>query len=279
MERTIPKFMTEKKGIFRFLVFTLFWVVIFSLIYHPNVTIRGLELKEHQYVYYLITLIFAGFLLLLVSRCVFYRISKTRNLQMKYLHLWIVMEIIVISVVLSLISLNINTPNSRPYWSTILPRTFVSVVSLLCIPYSLSWLYFSLEEQKKLLKETKEKKQFNIGKNIVQFYDEKGTFRFSVRIDDLLYIQSADNYVLIYYLNNKQEIVKYLLRNTLKRIEEGFPEHELVRCHRFYVVNFAKVRVMRKGKDGLILELDTIQPTEIPVSKNYARNIAGMFTL
>jgi DNA-binding LytR/AlgR family response regulator len=59
----------------------------------------------------------------------------------------------------------------------------------------------------------------------------------SVRQEDLLYLKSADNYVYVYYLNSKREIVNYLLRNTLKNIEGQFPNISLIICHRFYVVN------------------------------------------
>ncbi len=276
MDRPIPIFMTEKREIARFLCFVLFWTIIFSLIYHPNVTIRGVDMEENQYVLYLAVMISSGFIFLIISRIMFYHLNKHRKLVFKHLCLWIVQEMVLISLALSIVSLCIIEPNSRPYWTTILPRTAISVTSLLIIPNVICWLYFSLEDRNRQIKELKEKKQApNSG--VINFHDEKGVFRLSVRAEDLLYIQSADNYVFIHYLNSKQELSKFMLRNTLKYIEETFSEKTLVRCHRFFVVNMQKVRVMKKGKEGLTLELDTIEPTEIPVSKTFAAKLAEIF--
>ena len=102
--------------------------------------------------------------------------------------------------------------------------------------------------------------------------------RLSLRLDDLLYVQSADNYVYIYYINNKGELAKFLLRSTLKSIEETFESLGLIRCHRFYVVNSKKVSLLRKTKEGLVLELATDIACEIPVSKTYLSKVAEFFT-
>jgi DNA-binding LytR/AlgR family response regulator len=143
-----------------------------------------------------------------------------------------------------------------------------------------SWLYFSLKEKEKELKEVlaeSEEAQLEDVKGLVNFSDEKGVLRMSLRAEDLLYLKSADNYVYIYYLNNKKEIVNYLLRNTLKNIEENNSNTNLIRCHRFYMVNSRNVKLLRKAKDGLLLELDTESLCEIPVSKTYLPAVSEFF--
>ncbi len=50
-----------------------------------------------------------------------------------------------------------------------------------------------------------------------------------------------------------------------------------MRCHRSYMVNIEKVKLVRKDKDGLILELDTLSPIEIPVSKTYMNDVLQAF--
>lgn len=278
MERSIPKFMTQKRDIIRFMCFVIFFVLIFSSVYHPDVAIRGLEIKENQYIYYLFLMITAGISMLILSRVIFYNLNKRKNLSFQFFCWWIIQEMVLISLALSLVSLHVSVPNSRSYLYTILPRTTLAVVSLLIIPYIICWLYFALEEKNFQLNEIINKKQRSLGKETINFYDEKGAFRLSVRLEDLLYIQSADNYIFIFYLNSKKELTKFLLRNSLKYIEENFSDINLVRCHRFYVVNLKKVRVLRKDKDGLVLELDTEFSTEIPVSKTYSSTIADLFT-
>jgi len=70
-----------------------------------------------------------------------------------------------------------------------------------------------------------------------------------------------------------------LIRNSLKWIEENLTtETPLVRCHRSYVVNLEKVKVLRKTKDGIFLELDTEQTPDIPVSKTYYERVMAKFS-
>jgi DNA-binding LytR/AlgR family response regulator len=135
-----------------------------------------------------------------------------------------------------------------------------------------------LEEKKIQLNEILKYKNKHVEAGMVHFLDEKKVLRLSLRIDDLLYVQSADNYVYIYYTNNKNDIVKFLLRNTLKSVEEAFSSIGLIRCHRFYVVNSKKVSLLRKTKEGLVLELATDTACEIPVSKTYLSKVADFFT-
>ncbi len=279
MENTLPKFMTEKRDIVRFLVFVIFLVAVFMFVYRPNVTLRGFEhLGQGQGTFYLLIMVTTGYIVLTCSRIAFYHINKKKSIPYKYLYLWIVAELLLIPFALSIFSYYLGQPHPRPYFSVILPRVIIFVDSILIVPYIIGWLYFSLEEKKYQLKEIKDNRQIIMNRETINFNDEKGVFRLSVRLEDLLYIQSADNYIFIFYLNGKREIVKFMLRNTLKYVEENFSEMQLVRCHRFYVVNLKKVRVMRKGKDGLILELDAIQPTEIPVTKTYSAKIAELFS-
>jgi hypothetical protein len=277
MEKTIPKFMTHKRDIIRFLFFVLIWAIAFAFVYRPNVAIRGLEYKEHQYVYYISSMIGLGYIILCFSRWLFYTLNRKQEHSVKFFYFWIVMEFLVISVGLSLFGWSLNVPNTRSL-GIIFPRTILAVVSLLFIPYLISWLYFSLEEKKIQLNEILKYQNKHVEAGMVHFLDEKKVLRLSLRIDDLLYVQSADNYVYIYYTNNKNDIVKFLLRNTLKSVEEAFSSIGLIRCHRFYVVNSKKVSLLRKTKEGLVLELATDTACEIPVSKTYLSKVADFFT-
>ena len=68
-----------------------------------------------------------------------------------------------------------------------------------------------------------------------------------------------------------------MLRCRLKTVEESFRGSSLVRCHRKYIVNMQKVRILRKEKDGYELDLgnDAIKP--IPISKTYSENVLSLF--
>ncbi|MAD98639.1 MAG: transcriptional regulator [Flavobacteriaceae bacterium] len=86
--------------------------------------------------------------------------------------------------------------------------------------------------------------------------------------DDLIFIQSADNYIEVNYFSGK-EIKKSLVRNKLSVIANDFPE--LLRVHRSYVVNpFHFVR-WKTEKNKLSLELSGAHFT--PVSNTYKEEV------
>ena len=279
MERRVPKFMTEKLDIIRFFVIVLLGAIGLMFVYRPQVALRDLIIVSNESLYYLVSLIILGLITLITSRVLFYKRNKRKTLTFKDFYTWIILEILSIILVLSVFAWSINEPDTKPYL-TILENTTISVFSVLFIPYLVSWLYFSLKEKESQLQEAlAEYEDYSIEnkKGLINFPDEKGVLRLSLREEDLLYIKSADNYVYVYYQNNKGEIINYLLRNTLKNIEEQSTYANLIRCHRFYMVNSVNVKLLRKSKDGLVLELDTETPCEIPVSRTYISTVYNFF--
>ena len=280
MERKVPKFMTEKLDIVRFFFVVLLGAVGLIMVYRPQVILRDFIIDSNQSLFYIISLIILGYITLVSSRILFYKTYKRNPFSFKTFCIWIVLEVVAIILVLSVFAWCINEPNTRSL-STIIKRTTISVISVLFIPYLVSWLYFSLKEREKELKEvlafSSETSAEEETKGLLNFTDEKGVLRLSLRAEDLLYLKSADNYVYVYYLNSKNEIASQLLRNFLKNIEEQFSRENLIRCHRFYMVNPKNVKLLRKSKEGLLLELDTKSACEIPVSRTYLSAVSEFF--
>jgi DNA-binding LytR/AlgR family response regulator len=82
--------------------------------------------------------------------------------------------------------------------------------------------------------------------------------------------------VTIYY-ENHGKLKKYLLRNRLKTIENHLADTNVVRCHRSYLVNLERVKVVRREKEGLFMELDNELVKDIQVSKSYSKKISEKF--
>jgi len=95
-------------------------------------------------------------------------------------------------------------------------------------------------------------------------------------LEDLLYIESADNYVEIHYITNGKAKT-YLLRNSIKNIELQLRKSPVARCHRSFLVNFNRVKVIRRTKEGLMLEIDEPNTPDIPVSKSYQAVVSAKF--
>jgi DNA-binding LytR/AlgR family response regulator len=149
---------------------------------------------------------------------------------------------------------------------------------LLLLPYSISWLYFSWKDKNLAIAQMTQGQSLTAtSKLMIPFNDEKGVLRFSVKTENLLYLEASDNYVSIYYLN-KEKVTRFMLRNSLKNLEEDLKGTELVRCHRSYMVNYEKVKVIRREKDGVHLELDLPSAIDLPVTKTYFENVMKAFS-
>ena len=130
-----------------------------------------------------------------------------------------------------------------------------------------------LEDIRKTKPETEIQKR-----NVIAFTAEKGDLKLPIALENLLYIDSPDNYATIHYMN-KTKLSHYLIRNTLKWMEENLTnDRSLVRCHRSYIVNLDKVKGLRKTKEGIFLEMDALNTPDIPVSKTYYEKVMQKFS-
>jgi len=162
-------------------------------------------------------------------------------------------------------------------WMGVFKESAINTSLVLLLPYSALHLYFSYKEKERMLLVLEKNKEDSAAKQAVfSFYDEKGDFKLSVKRNNLLYLESADNYVCIWYLN-KGILSKFMLRNSLKAIEELMSDTHVLRCHRSFMVNFEQVKVIRREKDGIYLELGIDKVPDIPISKTYSEKVTHWF--
>jgi len=91
--------------------------------------------------------------------------------------------------------------------------------------------------------------------------------------DDLLYIKSNDNYVIL-YLQEHGTIKRKMLRNSLNRIE-GMVGDALIRCHRSYLVNPSKICSIDGNITNTKLSIQGSE-TQIPVSRTKVEMFRSM---
>lgn len=111
---------------------------------------------------------------------------------------------------------------------------------------------------------------------IVNFFDDKKELQLSMRLDHIYYIESAENYVHIYY-RNKEAVERFTLRSSLKKQQEKLEKYGFIRCHRSYLVNFANILLLRKDKDGPYLDFGEVGLQQIPISKTYLDAVTAYF--
>ena len=74
---------------------------------------------------------------------------------------------------------------------------------------------------------------------------------------------------------NKGKLSKYMLRNTMKNMESVFADTNIFRCHRSFMVNFDQVRIIKREKSGIFLQMDIDNVPEIPISKTYSEKASS----
>ena len=275
-QKPIPSYLNQKQNIIRLVLFTSLFALVFINMYSPFGADRWYNLTRLEFFTYSSLTILVGVLVVVISRIVMYHISKKLSIYLWQYLIWIGAEILSMALAYALFE-KFFLKDVRIF-SDLIRISSRNTALVLLLPYSISWLYFSWRDKKEQIEKLADLPPYSENsRNMIPFYDEKGILKFSIKKENLLYLESAENYVNICYLN-KGKVSKYLLRDTLKKIEENFSGSEIIRCHRSYIVNFEKVKVIRKDKDGLKLEFDNPSVTDIPVSKTYVTAVMQTFS-
>jgi len=106
---------------------------------------------------------------------------------------------------------------------------------------------------------------------LVQFVSDNLNENFSVALDDVLYLESQDNYLAVAWKQGDRPR-STLIRSSLKKQEESLAEPSLTRCHRSFIVNLSRVRRCQGNRHGLKLGLLGTDRV-IPVSRAYTAEI------
>jgi hypothetical protein len=276
-EKKIPDYLTDRKNILNFILFTAAFALVFINIYAPFGVDKWLNVSDVQLFIYSSIVILIGMLIIVISRILMYIFTRKNSIRYGAYALWIVGEILALALVYALIQwffLHVGNDIMIVFRNSV--RTTAYIILL---PYVISWLYLSFRDKYVTLEKIEsvrsgidisdlsEKKSVS-SLSMIPFHDEKGILKFSIKKEDLLYIEAADNYIIINYLDYKKP-AKYMIRNTLKRIEHDLPNAGLIRTHRSFMINIDNVKVIRKEKEGLIIGFESPNIVTIPISKTY----------
>ena len=142
--------------------------------------------------------------------------------------------------------------------------SLVVLFVLMLIPYVIIDLYFLLMAKDDIIMG----QERDASKEKIRFTDERDNLKLVVAAEAVLYVQSDENYVKVCYLEDG-EIKFCSIRNTMKRVEETCVRGGLIRCHRSYFVNTARVQSLQKDKEFTYAMLNVANASRVPVSKNY----------
>lgn len=275
-EKPIPEYLTRKGNLIRLVIFTAIFALAFINIYDPFKVDTYLEISGIMLFLYSSFVILTGIGVVVISRIVMYHVGRRNSLSYLTYILWVFLEILVMAVVYS-IYVKFILSDDRDFMEIFSVSTKNTALVLL-LPYTILWLFFSWLDKSVKLQELEEKENLpeKIKAMMIPFHDEKGKLRLSVQHEDLLYLEAADNYVTIHYrFGEKKE--KFMVRNSMRHYEEVFKDSSIIRCHRSYMVNLDQVRIIRKEKDGMHLEIDSNPPVSLLVSKTYIPGVMQAF--
>ncbi len=195
-----------------------------------------------------------------ISQLVVRPLVHIKTFKVKYLLLWFILELLALTVFMAILY-------EDPEYTFIedLETTFKYTGLIAILPYSFSILIITLIQ---INKEKNAKKVLTSDDiDLISFKDERDQVKFSVKSKDILFLESTDNYVTVYF-SNEDKVNKHLVRTSLKNIENAELSTKLLRCHRSFIVNLDNVLWMKKEGRNFVLKIKNTE-SFIPVSRSY----------
>ena len=283
----IPSFIYKRSNQIAMIIFVPIFALLFITIYRPlnfehidedTGLLTWLNISREVLVQ-LITLgfIFVGMAVVAVSRWIMGIYTRKRELSYIQYISWVAFEILIMALIFTIAALFTDTP--KPV-TTLFYNSLVKTILILLIPYVMCYIYFIWQERVAQLRHIRERlaeDETALQAAYVQIYDEKGEMRLSVRREHLFLLESADNYVCVWYINNNSP-KKVLVRNTLTKVAKQLESTHIQRCHRSYIINLDLIKVMRREKEGIFVEFGVEGVPDVPISKTYVENINNWLT-
>ncbi|MBQ5980354.1 MAG: DNA-binding protein [Bacteroidales bacterium] len=280
--KQLPDYFRGKNQLIYTVTFAALFSIVFLLLSLPFSHNSWMALGNSRFFAFTVLFATGSLLLVALSKFVMY---KTRNiLRMTFLGyiLWCIAEVVVICLAYSFITVPITGIGWEQFPETLGNALLYGTISLI-IPYILAGMYFAIQDKNQTIR------LMNYGNVVldenvlpsklekITLFDNSGDLKLCVSASNLFYIESDDNYIKVWYSDSKGDLKRYMLRCRLKTVEESFRGSSLVRCHRKYIVNMDKVKVLRKEKDGYELDLDNDTIPQIPITKTYEKNVLAYF--
>ncbi|MBQ7533967.1 MAG: LytTR family transcriptional regulator [Bacteroidales bacterium] len=283
--KELPSYLLEKNNVVRMILFTTVYSLVFINIFRPfNSETWIPNNNSTNYFMYSSLMVLVGMVVVSISRIIMGFVVKKVQLTFPDYVLWLVSDAVVVSLFYVFIAYKVgfidNFLQDHPEMTTweaiynIFWKSTANTVWMLLIPYTIALLFLDNQHIKSKLKEIGD---IGADNSIVHLKDEKGEIRLSINIENILYAESADNYVTVKYINN-DKIVDFLLRTNLKKLSDDLRDTPIQRCHRSFMINLLHVTSLKKDQTEFVIQFDTTSIKDITVSKSYQDSIMEAFT-
>ena len=280
---SIASCLLEVGNIVTSLTFSVLYALVFLVIYSPYSETSWFGVAKSESFLLTTTFVVVSVLFLIVSRTIMLFVSK-KDVKITYFKyaLWLFAEIILIGVFHAALSMfYVKLENFTPTF--IVTKSILITLLALGVPYLVAAMWLTIKDMHNTLQVTDTKNIATDGEaiaqniDIINIADNKGVLKLSVKLDNLYFIKAEDNYTIVYYSRNGM-LNRYMIRCKIQTIEDGFRDTPLIRCHRTFIVNAKKIKVLRHESDGLYIDFDFEGIDPIPVSKTYSEAVVKRFS-
>lgn len=282
----LPKYLLGKYQLIWTVTFSSLFSLVFLLVSIPFSHNAWFDLPSGQDFIFTAVFLLIVLGIVILSKTALYRFRNRNITYLQYI-LWNIGEVVVISALYTFFTSEGDKFGLIDVEDMAIDRVFFSAIVYatisIGIPYILSAFYFALEDKNNTIR------MMNYSDVVtdmpilpheeqrITLFDNNGVLKFSIASESLYFIESDDNYVQVWYMDSTGSMKQYMLRCRLKTIEDSFTDSDLLRCHRKYIVNMNKVKVLRSEKDGYQIDLDIDSVDPIPVSKTYEQAVISRF--
>jgi hypothetical protein len=281
-KKYIPGYLRERYQLLGTVTFAALFSVVFLLVSIPFSNNAWFRLGNSTFFGFTALFALLSLFILIVSKVVMY---KTRSMPMSYwgYSAWCLSEIVLISVLYTVFTVTIAQPEDQNGVAIFLHSLIYSFICL-GIPTIIAGMFFTIVDQNRTIRlmnmqdvVTEESTDETATEQKFTLFDNNGVLKLSVSSANLYYVESDDNYIKVWYSDNKGELQTYMLRCRLKTVEESFAGSDLIRCHRKFIVNMQKVKVLQKVGATYEITLDNEAIAPIPVTKTYIESVLKVF--
>jgi hypothetical protein len=277
----ICRYLARGSSIFLFLAISLLMAVVLVVFLQPvGILSHTTQTSSLSPLAQVALITIAGYLTVLLSRLILFLVARHNALAPMAFGLWLSIELMVcvaLAVFFAWIVSGCGPVKIGPLAGDML----LGNIGIFLFPNIIAFQDFRIHELKSQLRQTAVIQQTSqpsprLPDQHINFYERGGRLALSTRCSNVLYIEAADNYANIHYINEGKEDT-FILHNSLKDIEKDCLALGMLRCHRGYMVNVENVKLMRKERGNLLLEINQTSRT-IPVSKSYASDVIRFFS-
>ena len=282
-----PRALLGKHQLVTTVTFTAFFSLVFLLVSVPFSHNAWFNLGRSEAFLFTVFFYILALAIVCFSKMGLYLMRNSKNFTVGHYILWNLAEVLIIAALYTFFTvegdkIGIIDLDDMRFWPLFLSAFVYAFISL-AIPYVLAAQFFLIEEKDNTIRLMNYENVVSdepvplASERRITLFDNGGALKFSINPDNLYFIESDDNYIQVWYTDSAGTMKKYMLRCRLKTVEESFADSDLVRCHRKFIINIRKVRLLSSEREGYSIELESDATPRIPVSKTYEQAVLARF--